>query len=214
MKYKARAYFKSVKSNDKIDIFRFNTELYSEQGPGKPIGLVYMMNPGKARPESDEIFNKLEIGEFETPDFVSVKTDNTMNTVMSFLQAAYSQEGIRLPERYTIHIENLFNVREHDSNKARKMIKASTLSKDIMYKKRNIDSKDYSFVWLAWGKLNIEKSYQDEMIKRFPKAIMVNKRNYKGKVLNVNYPIHPGRMNKGYFLEAAKGKIRSELISY
>ena len=58
------ANYKSVETTDGIKIFRYDTVFQSERGPGNVIGLIYMMNPGDARTESDKLFQKLSTSEY------------------------------------------------------------------------------------------------------------------------------------------------------
>ena len=188
-------------------IFRHDTALHSNGGAGEVIGLVYMMNPGSARPESDEIFKKLQDDEFSTPNPVVTLQDNTMKKVARFITLAYEKNKMTLPDKYTIHIENLFNLREANSDTAKIMVKQLTGTDSIMFRNRKIIN-DYKFVWLAWGKNNIQKIKQNDLIKRYPEAITVNKLNCSGTIKSVHYPVHPLYMNEGFFLQAAAGKIR------
>lgn len=76
------ANYKSVKTTEGIKIFRYDTVFQSERGPGNVVGLIYMMNPGDARPESDKLFQKLSTSEYETKGPVISKADRTMDKVI------------------------------------------------------------------------------------------------------------------------------------
>jgi hypothetical protein len=67
---KTYAKFVSKNTREEIKIFRHHTEFHSDSGPGNVIGLVVMMNPGDARPISDELFNNLKYSEFNTEGYV------------------------------------------------------------------------------------------------------------------------------------------------
>ena len=134
--------------------------------------------------------------------------DNTMKKVARFVELAYENNKVQLPQRYTIHIENLFNLREANSDKARIMVKQLTGAGEILFKNRDIID-DYKFVWLAWGKNNIAKIKQNDLMKKYPEAITVHKLNYREETIDVQYPVHPLYMNEGFFLEAATGKIET-----
>ncbi|PJI07212.1 MULTISPECIES: DUF1643 domain-containing protein [Clostridium] len=200
------ANYKSIKTVSGIKIFRYDTEFRSDNGPGNVIGLIYMLNPGSARPESDELFEKLSTEEYETERPVVTKSDNTMKKVMKLIKQAYAENNIKLPEQYTFHIENLFNIRSKSSDEAKKLAKNLSDTCELMYKARKLQD-EYQFVWLAWGKTNIQASRQREILNKYKNAIMVHKLNQKGILKNVEYPVHPLYVNSEYFLEAAEGKI-------
>lgn len=86
------AKFVSRDTSDGLKIFRHHTEFRSKNGPGEVIGLVVMMNPGEARPESDELFQKLQTEEFETGDYVATKPDKTMSKVIRMLKEAFAYQ--------------------------------------------------------------------------------------------------------------------------
>ena len=201
------ANFTSRQINDDMKIFRHDTALHSSTTPGTVIGLVYMMNPGSARPESDEIFEKLQQAEFSTEKPVVTLQDNTMRKVARFVELAYEKNDISLPQQYTIHIENLFNLREANGDKAKSMVKKLTGIDELLFENRVIID-DCKFIWLAWGKNNIEKIKQADIMKKYPHAISVRKLNYREQTIDVQYPVHPLYMNKDFFLEAAMGKIK------
>jgi hypothetical protein len=106
------ANYKSVKTTEDIKIFRYDTVFQSERGPGDVIGLIYMMNPGEARPKSDKLFQKFSTSEYELKVPVITKADRTMNKVIRLIEEAYKESNIELPDKYTFHVENLFNIRE------------------------------------------------------------------------------------------------------
>lgn len=85
------ANFTSRQINDGMKIFRHDTALHSSTTPGTVIGLVYMMNPGSARPKSNEIFEKLQQTEFSTEEPVITLEDNTMRKVARFVELAYKK---------------------------------------------------------------------------------------------------------------------------
>ncbi|MEC0183121.1 DUF1643 domain-containing protein [Paenibacillus peoriae] len=202
------AHFISRKTKQGIQIFRYNTEFHSVRGSGKAIGLVVMMNPGEARPKDEDIFELLQESEYETSTPVLTRPDNTMKKVMGLIEKAYEQDEITMPEKYTIHIENIFNIREKNSDQAKKYAKGMTDLQNIMFKKREYKD-EYQFVFFAWGKLDVGEIYQEELKKRFPNAIIVNKKNMQGKITEVDYPVHPLYMNTEFFLESSRGKIKN-----
>lgn len=87
------------------------------------------------------------------------------------------------------------------------MVKRLTGIDELLFKNRVIID-DYKFVWLAWGKNNIEKIKQTDIMKKYPDAITVSKLNYRGQTIDVQYPVHPLYMNKDFFLEAVADKIK------
>ena len=95
-----------------------------------------MMNPGDARPEADTLFQKLSTSEYETKEPVTTKADRTMDKVIRLIKKAYEENNIKLPEQYTFHVENLFNIREKKSDKARKLAKNLCDIDNLMYKSR------------------------------------------------------------------------------
>jgi hypothetical protein len=165
-----------------------------------------MMNPGSARPEDDITFNRLENSEFSTGKPVTTISDETMEQVERLIKLAYEHNNKILPKQYTIHIENLFNLREEDGDKAKKLVREIRDCDKLMFRNRESDYK-YQFVWLAWGKIKVRKQEQTNIINKFPNAIMVKKINYKGEIKEIDYPKHPLYMNSDFFLEASKGKI-------
>lgn len=202
------AHFASRKTSEGIKIFRYFTEFHSPNGPGDVIGLIVMMNPGEARPISDHIFTKLSNGKYETNGSVETKPDNTMGKVIRMINDAFSHNNLTLPMQFTIHVENLFNVREKDNEKAKKIARSLRNLDDLMFKPRELNDK-YGFVFLAWGNVrNINQRRQQELYSKFPEAIKVHKLNHKGRLLDVEYPVHPLYMNTDFFLEASIGKIR------
>lgn len=80
-----------------------------------------------------------------------------------------------------------------------------------MFKSRELLD-NYNFVFIAWGKLDIGIERQRDILTKYPQAIVVNKLNYKGKLLDVSYPVHPLYMKTEYFLKASKGKIKVRLL--
>lgn len=200
------ANYKSVKTIDGIKIFRYNTVFESEKGAGNVIGLIYMMNPGDARPKSDELFQKLSTFEYETKGPVVTKADKTMDKVIRLIKEAYEENDIQLPEEYTFHVENLFNIREKKSDKAKKLAKNLSDINELMYKSRDLLD-TYQFVWLAWGNIDIQADKQKQILRKYTNAIAVHKLNYRGELRSVEYPVHPLYVNSEYFLEAARGKI-------
>lgn len=201
------AHFISRKTPEGFQIFRHSTEFHADGGAGKVIGLVVMMNPGDARPEDEGIFESLQNSEYETREPVLTKQDNTMKKLIGLIQKAYKQDNETLPPKYTIHIENIFNLREKDSNHAKKYAKRMTDFQELMFKRR-VYEEEYDFVFFAWGKLDILKHHQIEYRRNFPNAIVVNKKNIKGTIREVDYPVHPLYMNTDFFLEASKGNIK------
>ncbi|ANS76803.1 hypothetical protein AWM70_21285 [Paenibacillus yonginensis] len=204
------AHFVSKKTTQGIKIFRHHTEFHSFNGPGKAIGLIVMMNPGDARPIDEIEFNKLQNSEYEIPKPILTKPDNTMAKVMRMVPQAYEYNKISLPNKYTIHVENIFNIREKNNKKAKLLARDLVQVNDLMFKRRELNN-DYNFVFFAWGKLNVGIDRQQELLNSFPNAIIVNTLNHKGNILNVEYPVHPLYMKTEYFLEATKGKIDSLL---
>ena len=200
------ANYKSVETTDGIKIFRYDTVFQSERGPGNVIGLIYMMNPGDARTESDKLFQKLSTSEYETKEPVITKSDKTMNKVIRLIKKAYKENNIILPDKYTFHVENLFNIREKKSDEAKKLAKKLSDVDELMYKSRDLKD-SYQFVWLAWGNINIQINKQKQILEKYSNAIVVRTFTCKGELRNVEYPIHPLYMNSEYFLEEAKGKI-------
>jgi len=205
------AHFVSKQTDQGIKIFRHHTEFRSTRGAGKAIGLIVMMNPGNARPVDDLLFNKLENSEHETEEMVLTMPDNTMKKVMGMIRKAYKENGIEFPNQYSIHVENIFNIREKDSDKAKRYAKSMNGIDHLMFKGRELLN-DYDFVFFAWGKLDIAIERQKDLLEKYPQAIVVNKLNYKGILMNVNYPVHPLYMNTEYFLEASKNKLKVRVI--
>ncbi|WP_160035282.1 hypothetical protein [Paenibacillus sp. An7] len=205
------AHFVSKKIDNDIRIFRHHTEFHSANGPGEVIGLVVMMNPGEARPIDEMIFQQLENSEYETSEPVLTIPDNTMKKVMRMIQEAYYQEEITLPDQYSIHIENIFNIREKNSDKAKRHARNIRGINDLMFKSRELLD-NYDFVFLAWGKLDVGIERQRDIPNKYPQAIVVNKLNHKGIIMDVSYPVHPLYMKTEYFLEASKGKINIRLL--
>jgi hypothetical protein len=200
------AHFVSRKTNQGIKIFRHHTEFHSNNGTGEVVGLVVMMNPGDARPMDNNLFTVLQNSEYETIQPVITKPDKTMIKVMRMIQEAYNNNTVSLPDKYTIHIENIFNIREKNNIKAKKYAEELKEVSDLMFKSRELIDK-YQFVFLAWGNLKIGLDRQKDYIDKYSSAIIVNKLNYKGNVINVDYPVHPLYMNTEYFLEASEGRI-------
>jgi hypothetical protein len=203
-----KTYAKFVSKNTKegIKIFRHHTEFHSVNGPGEVIGLVVMMNPGDARPISDELFNNLKYSEFKTEGYIPTKPDKTMKKVIRLIEVAYETNKVNMPEKYTIHVENLFNIREKNSSAAKKLANRLCNVEDLMFKARTLNH-SYNFVFFAWGNVNINNVKQNELMINFPNAIRVNTLNHKGKILDVNYPVHPLYMNTEYFIESSRDKI-------
>lgn len=199
------AKYKSINTEMGIKIFRYDTCFTSQKGAGDVIGLVYMMNPGDARPRSDKLFNQLVNGEFTIDKAVITEPDSTMEKVIEYIKFAYEYNKKKLPDFFTIHVENLFNLREKDCNTAKKIARELNTCNNIMFKHRVLESK-YSFVWLAWGKDDMEQPVAT-LFNKYPNAISVHKFNRNNKIYTVDYPVHPLYMSKKYFLEAAKGKI-------
>lgn len=201
----------SINTSHGLKIFRYDTELRSKNGAGEPIGLVYMLNPGSAHPVNDELFKNLQTKEYSTGDYVQTISDTTMDRVINYIKEAYKVKNLKIPTKYSIHIENLFNIREKNSDQATKLLKTIKDAEHLMYKSREIERfKDkYHFVWFAWGSTNIRIKRQQELLNIFPNAIQVKKLNVKGKIRGIMYPNHPLYMRKEFFLEAAKDKIRS-----
>jgi len=200
------AIFQSINTFEGIKIFRYYTEIHSLNGPGKPIGLIAMMNPGKARPENDEIFDKLQTREFDTVEPVLAKSDETLEIIQKLVLKFYEINNQKLPNEFTIHIENIFNLREPDSQKANRMAN-DLIREKLMFKTRDLTD-DYEFVYLAWGKTGINIEKQNMLIEKYPNAIKVYKKNIKGKIIKTAYPVHPLYMKTKFFTEAAKGKLR------
>ncbi|MCM3127003.1 hypothetical protein ACFQ3J_05670 [Paenibacillus provencensis] len=205
------AHFVSKKIENEIKIFRHHTEFHSTNGPGEVIGLVVMMNPGDARPINETLYRRLENFEYETNEPVLTVPDNTMKKVMRMIEEAYYQDGITLPDKYSIHIENIFNIREKNSDKAKRYAKSINGMNHLMFKSRELLD-NYNFVFIAWGKLDIGIERQRDILTKYPQAIVVNKLNYKGTLLDVSYPVHPLYMKTEYFLKASKGKIKVRLL--
>ncbi|MFC7393024.1 hypothetical protein [Scopulibacillus cellulosilyticus] len=201
------AQFESRNTSDGIKIFRHSTECHSKLGPGKVIGLVYMLNPGDARPISEELFHTLQTSEYKTIEPVATAPDKTLSKVTRLINSAFEYNNITLPDRYTIHIENLFNLREKDSDKAIRLAKKLTGVEDLMFKQRPVNN-SYKFVWIAWGSQKINSQRQKEIMSQFPDAIIVKKLKHRGEIRDVTYPVHPLYMNTDYFIEASRGKIR------
>ena len=202
------AQYTSKMTTQGLKVFRYNTIFQSLDGAGEVIGLVYMMNPGLARPASDELFNKLNSEEYASDGLVETKPDETMRKVIDLIKRAYKQEGVKLPKRYVFHVENLFNIREKNGNIAQKLAKQLLEAKDVMFLNRNLGT-NYKFTWFAWGQVSVCKDKQKSLLRQFPNAIKVLKRNGIGGVVQyVDYPVHPGRMKHDYFFEAVKGKIK------
>ena len=197
------ANFKSVKTaGHGLITFRYNTEFRSIHGKGNPIGLVVMLNPGSAEPESAEIMTKLKTAEFDTKKPVLVKKDQTMDKVMRLIYALYKSNNQELPKEFTIHIENLFSIKEKDNVTAKKLAGKIKECDDLLFMERQLEN-EYDFVFFAWGntKINIER--QTFLENKFgDKAISVN-------TTKVNYPVHPLYMNTEYFKKASKGKLFS-----
>ena len=202
------AFFKSVKiSSHGLKTFRYFTEIQSIHGKGKPIGLVVMLNPGSAKPSLDDIAEKLVEQEYETPDLVQVSPDNTMGKLKNLIQKLYENNLKSLPKKFTIHIENLFNIKEQDSDAAKRLAVDIKGYDNLMFKERQLENK-YNFVFFAWGNSNLNIARQDSLKNKYSdKAIMVHKLKQKDRILEVNYPVHPLFMNSGYFLDASKNKI-------
>jgi hypothetical protein len=57
----------------------------------------------------------------------------------------------QVPESYTIHVENLLNIREINSKTAMKYAKHLTGAEDLMFLSRNINQ-SYDFEFFALGK--------------------------------------------------------------
>jgi hypothetical protein len=184
------ANYKSIKTTEGIKIFRYGTVFQSEKGPGNVIGLIYMMNPGDARPESDELFQKLSTSEYETREPAITKADRTMEKVIRLIKQAYEKNSIEIPEQYTFHVENLFNIREKKSDEAKRLAKSLDSINELMYKSRHLQDSD-QFVWLAWGNVDIQRKKQKEVLNKYSNAIIVHKLNYKGELRAVEYPVHP-----------------------
>ncbi|KOP67210.1 hypothetical protein AMS62_19610 [Bacillus sp. FJAT-18019] len=170
-----------------------------------------MMNPGDARPINETLFRRLENSEYETNEPVLTVPDNTMKKVMRMIQEAYYQEGITFPDQYSIHIENIFNIREKNSKKAKRYARSISGMNHLMFKSRELLD-NYNFVFLAWGKLTIGTERQRNILSKYPQAIVVNKLNYKGTLMDVSYPVHPLYMKTEYFLKASQGKINVRLL--
>lgn len=148
----------------------------------------------------------MENSEFSTGKSVITKSDETMDQVYRIVKLAYEHNNKVLPRRYIIHIENLFNLREENRDKAKKLVRDIRNCDELMFRNRESDYK-YQFVWLAWGKVSVRKQEQANIISKFPNAIMVKKINYKGKIKEIDYPKHPLYINSDFFLEASRGKI-------
>lgn len=89
-----------------LKIFRTDTAFVSVNGPGDIIGLVYLMNPGEARPVSEELFDQLNHREMATDRPVETVPDQTMKRVIKFIQLAYQHNNMVLPKEFTIQVEN------------------------------------------------------------------------------------------------------------
>jgi hypothetical protein len=160
---KTYAKFVSKNTREGIKIFRHHTEFHSDNGPGDVIGLVVMMNPGDARPISDELFNNLKYSEFNTEGYVHTKPDITLSKVIRLIEVAYENNKVNMPENYTIHVENLFNIREKNSSLAKKLANRLCNIEDLMFKVRRLNH-SYNFVFFAWGNVKINNVKQNELI--------------------------------------------------
>jgi hypothetical protein len=129
-----------------------------------------------------------------------------LTKVNRLIEVAYENNRVNMPENYTIHVENLFNIREKNSSAAKKLANRLCNVQDLMFKARRLNH-SYNFVFFAWGNVNINNVKQNELIRNFPNAIMVNTLNHKGNIINVKYPVHPLYMNTEYFIEASRDKI-------
>jgi hypothetical protein len=210
---KTIADYASIKLGPNLLTFRYNTRFISDNGPGDIIGLVYMMNPGDAKPKCVDLYNKLTTEEIclENED---TECDTTMKIVQNFIGLAFDTNGKTLPPKYTILVENLFNLRKINSKIAQrtainylKFDNKNDIEKkiaEIMFYHRHLDS-NYNFVWFAWGK--VRKSILKPDITIYPNRIIVNTIKYKGKPKQINYPKHPIGMNVDFFVDASKGKI-------
>lgn len=206
--YKMSLYarFQSINTTEGLKIFRYDTIFHSENGSGNPIGLIYLLNPGSSLPISDCLSNKLHTSEFCTESLVEIKEDQTMRKIIYYIKSAYEYNKKSLPSCYSIHIENLFNLREPKSREAKILVSKLLNIENILFRSRKLNF-NYKFVWLAWGKTDIRKDFQQKIFIQYPNAIKVHKLNYKNTVHQVEYPLHPLYTNKEYFLEATNGKI-------
>lgn len=199
------ANYASVITEQGLKIFRYDTTFVSENGPGDIIGLVYLMNPGEARPVSEELFYQLNHQETATQRPVETVPDKTMARVIKFIELAYKCNNMVLPKEFTVQVENLFNIREKNNEQAKKYARELIHHNEIMFRHRTLED-TYSFVWIAWGKDSMGQDIENLMIK-YPNAIVVNKENRNNQLRIVPYPKHPLYMNESYFLEACQGKI-------
>lgn len=116
------AKYKSISTPIGHHIFRYDTEFQSVNGPGEVLGLIVMMNPGEARPDSELQFQKLCSTEHTIDELELTKPDKTMSKAIRLIKTAFEINNIPLPEQYTFHVENLFNLREKKSKKAIKLV--------------------------------------------------------------------------------------------
>lgn len=165
-----------------------------------------MVNPGLAKPRSNELFRMLSTSEYTTDSVVPVNSDPTMSIVINFIKKAYKKNNIKLPHRYTIYIENLFNIKEETSRIAKQLAIELTDEKHIMFQHKELNE-TYKFIWFAWGNTDIESNRQKLLISKFPNAIAVHKMNCRNNIIQISYPKHPIGMSKKYFKEAALGKV-------
>jgi hypothetical protein len=202
-----KANFASMLTTKGIKIFRYDTELNSQPDVGKIIALVYMLNPGSSRPISEKLFNDLSTTPMATTEPVLCIADNTMCRVKALVEEAYNSNALKLPVQYTIHIENLFNLREHDNQLAKRLYKQLPETNPFMHKQRELNF-EYPLVWFALGNTKIRPDRQLELFQSYQDHLAVHQLNVNGIVIRTTYPVHPLFMNTQYFVEACNNKIK------
>ena len=82
-----------------------------------------MMNPSEEKPESDGLFQKLQMEEFETGDYVATKPDKTMIKVIRMLKEAFAYQHYEIPSSYTIHVKTyLIFVRKYSNTAVKHLL--------------------------------------------------------------------------------------------
>lgn len=197
-----KADFISKKLNETLYQFRINTRLISEEGENPVIGLIYMYNPGSARPSEKNL--KVKFNKEECILKNCVTTDPTLNRITNLLDCLQKKQILLFPKKFTIHIENLFNICDSNQYDSYDSIRLLKKYNDLIYYSREFGKYDYKFVWIAWGKTDKFLKRREKIIQLFPDAIKVNKYNYRGRIINIDHPHHPLYLGENLFIDAVK----------
>ncbi len=151
-----KAYGRFIRKNDHI--YRTEASLVWGKG-GKNLGLVIMLNPGSSKLMDNKLWNDVETGIIDQADGELV-LDDTMKALVAILEDAHPcLDGI-------LHIKNLFNIRNSNSEDALTLYKKHsekiiTLDETLLHSDFNelllagdgykkFTSIDNPWIWFGW----------------------------------------------------------------